>query len=190
MLTQFTYNANHGMTLLEANFTVGASGAVSLLKGAGVASITKVATGVYKVQLMKAHTRHLGTSLNFYSAPGSSVAVTALATGSVYQILTVGTTTQAQWVAAGVPASVTAAPGVTFVALGTTTGTGTAAVPASSGLSEAEIIGDPNTTCNTSTAPYLMFQTLAAGTPTSPTQGTVITLQMWWRSASVKGPGE
>lgn len=54
--------------------------------------------------------------------PVTSVAATALVAGTVYTITAAGTTTLAQWQAAGAPGSTV---GLTFVATGNTVGTGT-----------------------------------------------------------------
>jgi hypothetical protein len=80
---------------------------------------------------------------------GSSllVASAGLTAGLVYVITTVGTTTQAAWEGLGVPAGVTAAPGVAFVALATSAlGTGAVQVPVTGGTAILSVtpVGDPS----------------------------------------------
>lgn len=74
-----------------------------------------------------------------------SSAVAGLATGFTFA-LTVSDTNLQDWVAVGVPAGVTPAVGVSFIAKATGAGgsTGTVKVPGTSGISDVEIIGDPN----------------------------------------------
>jgi|SRR5271165_2796457 len=72
-------------------------------------------------------------------APASGIAInistaSSLVVGNPYVITSVGTTTQTQWQAIGLNASITAAPGVAFIATApignTTQGTGTGVVNA------------------------------------------------------------
>lgn len=81
---------------------------------------------------------------------GSSllVASAGLSVGTVYVITVLGTTSAAQWLALGVPAGVTAALGIAFVALATSaTGTGAVQVPKTGGTAIVSInpVGDPST---------------------------------------------
>jgi hypothetical protein len=80
---------------------------------------------------------------------GSSllVASAGLSVGTVYVITTLGTTSQAQWEVLGVPAGVTAALGLAFVAAATScTGTGAVQVPKTGGAAILAIqpVGDPS----------------------------------------------
>lgn len=65
-----------------------------------------------------------------------------------YVITALGTSTQANWQAVGLPANITAAVGVSFFATvtggGTGTGTVQAAATAGSGIDHIEVVGDPN----------------------------------------------
>ena len=93
-------------------------------------------------------------SLSFTATPPASgasllVASAGLTVGRVYTITILGTTSAAQWLALGVPAGVTAALGVTFVAKATSaTGTGAVQVPATAGSAIVSIqpLGDPSAT--------------------------------------------
>ena len=74
------------------------------------------------------------------------VASAGLSVGTVYVITVLGNTSQAQWEVLGVPAGVTAALGLAFVAIATScTGTGAVQVPATAGAAVVSIqpIGDP-----------------------------------------------
>lgn len=73
---------------------------------------------------------------------------TGVTAGLVYVIVSLGTTTTAQWNKLGVPVNITPAVGVSFIAPVTTTATGTGVieVPKStgSGIDHIEVIGDSN----------------------------------------------
>lgn len=114
---------------------------------------------------------------------GSDVKIdnSALTVGQVYVITTLGNATAAKWLAIGVPAGVTPAVGVAFVAL-TNGGAGNTLtskvqLPSSSGISSVEVLGLPSTMINQSMAStyggawmYLAFRSLSAsGTISAPT---------------------
>ena len=120
----------------------------------------------------------------------------SLTVGAPYVITSLGTTTQAQWVAAGLQANMTAAVGVSFIAAATSgSGTGTVQAPApgGSGIDHIEVVGDPN--LMNSSGPYQLGSTVAQtppgkgmmfilqcysnGVPTSPKDGTVIGLNFY-----------
>jgi hypothetical protein len=85
-----------------------------------------------------------GTNIN---VDASDAALTA---GDAYVIVSLGTSTAADWVTLGVPIGITPAVGVAFIAAATGAGTGTGKVqlPAAAGanLYNIQPIGDPNTT--------------------------------------------
>lgn len=73
-----------------------------------------------------------------------------LVVGQAYVITTLGNATAAQWLAVGVPAGVTPAVGVSFIAIATGSGSANTStsrmqLPTSSGISAVEVVGDPNT---------------------------------------------
>lgn len=130
-----------------------------------------------------------GTQISI--STGSSLTV-----GAPYVITSLGTTTQAQWVAAGLSIKVTAAVGVSFIAAATSgSGTGTVQAPlvGGSGIDHIEVIGDANLMNNQNayqlgTTPVqeqpgrgMMFilQCYSNGVPTSPVNGTVIGLNFY-----------
>lgn len=138
------------------------------------------AAGYVLVQLADNFSRFYGFSHSFHhSLSGSSLAVdasdAALTVGGAYVIVTLGTTTLADWRALGVPAGVTPAIGVFFVALATGAGTGSGTVnaPATSGskIVAVEPVGNPNSELgpvpvggSPNVGAWLLLQCLAATT--------------------------
>lgn len=136
-------------------------------------------------------------------SPLGSTGTTSVTTGSVYAITTLGTTTAAQWLAAGLPAGFTPAVGASFVAIktGAIGGTGTVGVPGIPTNQVLSVIGDPNATIanlniasNSGAQLLLQFNsptnssttTLA---PASPTDGTVVAMCFRFDGSSVTVDG-
>lgn len=87
------------------------------------------------------------TSVPPQSGSSLLVASAGLSVGTVYVITILGTTSQAQWEVLGVPAGLTAALGLAFVALATScTGTGAVQVPKTGGTAILSInpVGNPD----------------------------------------------
>ncbi len=127
---------------IDAQIAIGASGAPAALtssNAAGIKAITRLAAGIYEIQLQDNYARLLELDVNF-SAPvsGGNVTAGSFSTGVAYQITALGNT---NFHLVGVPSDVTPAVGVVFVATGAGTGTGTAKILASSGISSCEQIG-------------------------------------------------
>lgn len=108
------------------------------------------AAGYIYVQLQDNYNKYLFGGASF-GAPISGTPInvtTGVTAGLAYSIVTLGTTTDAQWHVLGVPANITPAVGVSFIAPKTTTatGTGTIEVPATaaSNIDHIEVIGSPN----------------------------------------------
>lgn len=166
---QFTYNPHNKATVLDCNFIVDETngnglGIRSLDQGGRIASVymhtsatpaasnPQPAEGYIVVNLQDNYNAYLGGYSGFVaplsgtpiSISGSSV----LTVGAVYIIASLGTSTQANWVAVGVPANIQAAVGVSFIATVTGSGTGTGVVeaPAAAGsnIDHIEVIGDAN----------------------------------------------
>lgn len=130
------------------------------LKGPGIASIymnstapiagNNVGQGYMQINLQDNYNRYLGGFTGCVSpVTGSAISISGssvLTLGTPYVITSLGTTTQAQWVAAGLPIGVTAAVGVSFCAAITGGGGGTGQVKAvaNSGVDCVEVVGDPN----------------------------------------------
>lgn len=163
---------NHLMPVrLDAIASIsGSAGAPSIASGdgLGISSITRMAEGQYRVRLQDNFAKLLGLTVTMQSpVTGSSVPAGSLVPGTVYQITSLGTTTQAQWVTAGVPSGITAAVGVTFKAAATSSGNGAAKALGNSGIACAEIMGDNinmlnSQPYNSNLGGYVDFQTLDA----------------------------
>jgi hypothetical protein len=192
------------VVLLEGNCVIasGVSGKTQSLKGSGIKAVTNVATGMYKVQLVDAFNRFLACGAGFVSSlSATTTALASASPGAVVVITVLGNATAANWVAAGVPASVTPAVGVAFVAsagIGSVTGT-TAKVglPADSGIASVEIVGNANLTINNAADPHFFIMCLAATSssdttliPADPVDGCVLGFSLMLRNSSVKGAGE
>jgi hypothetical protein len=148
---------------LACSFTVAATNGLGItgLTGGGIANVfmhtsTTPAVGNYAVtnpnpvsglilvQLQNQFSRLLSVQSSVQS-PVTGGALTSVTTGNVYTIVTVGTTTAAQFVAKGLPAGVTPAAGQTFLASasGALGGTGTVKIAGVSGIAQIEVAGSP-----------------------------------------------
>lgn len=130
---------------LDAVYDIGSSGAPTIRSGTGkgITGLTRLAAGQYRLQLDDNYNQLFSFQASLKSpVTGSGIAATALTPGLVYQIVTLGTTTQANWVTAGLPVGITAAVGVTFKCAATSSGNGTAKLLGTSGVSCVELLGD------------------------------------------------
>lgn len=134
------------------------------------------AVGFALIQFKNNFNVYLGGFSGFVS-PLSGSPVTSTTAGGAYVIVSLGTTTLAQWQAAGVPAGLVPSVGMSFIAIATGAigGTGAVEVPGVSGNISVEVVGDPNQSiANSSIAAnagaYLLIQFLA------PTSSSVTTL--------------
>lgn len=139
-------------------------------------------------------------TLTFVSGTGSSTAlnysaaVAGLATGFTFA-QTVSDTNLADWQGVGLPKGLTPTVGQSFVASSTGAGgsTGTVIAPGISGVSEVEVIGDPNTSVgpamlagNSTQGSWILVQFLAATSasvttriPTAPNNGSVVGMSFY-----------
>lgn len=140
-LSTKTFNWHAYGVQMDAQVTIGATGAPTLVTSSaassiptsrGITSITRLTTGTYRVQLDDNYSQFMAMDA-FFTAPvtGSDINVDSttagLTAGTIYQITSVGTsTTAANWVTLGLPAGVTAAVGQVFKAATTGTGSNTA----------------------------------------------------------------
>jgi hypothetical protein len=137
------------------------------------------------------------------SGTSISVSGTAVLTlNAPYVITAVGTTTQAQWVAAGLNSGVMAAVGVSFIAAvtGGVTGTGTVQAPSLSGIQAIELIGNPSTYFSNDLpgqGSQVIAQFLGATSagvttliPTAPATGSLISIVLYLSDSSVTVAGE
>lgn len=135
---------------------------------------------------------------------GSDVKIdnSALTVGKPYTITTLGNASAAKWASIGVPAGVTPAVGVSFIAK-TNGGTGNvltsmvqATATAGSGIDHIEMVpassGDisPVPSLNQGYGAQFILQCYAAGAKTQPADGTVIHLEMYLSDSSVSVQGE
>ncbi len=115
-------------------------------------------------------------------SPLSGTPLTSTTLGLVYVIVSLGTTTTAQWNAAGVPAGITPAVGLAFVAkaTGSIGGTGSVEVPATagSGITNYEVQGNTDLSVNSSIAAnageWVIVNAYASGVLTAPASGSTI----------------
>lgn len=161
------------------------------------------ASGTIVVQLQDNYNRSFsGFNAIISPASGASllVASAGLTVGVAYIITILGTTTTAQWNALGVPAGVTPAVGVSFIAKATSaTGTGAVQITAAagSGVASIETVGDPNLsiapspTANQGFGSQIILQCRDyAGAIVAPAAGTVISLSFYLSNSSVTVMGE
>ena len=176
-------------------------------------------SGVIMVQFADNYQRYYGGFDGFVSpVSGSALAVDAtnLTPGNLYTIVSVGTSTAADWLALGVQPGVTPAVGVSFIALvsGAGSGSGSVEAPAAAGsaINHIEAVGDANKTIgpipvggspNVGGFIYLAcFQksfTYNSGTPASstvqnaiaaPANNSVISLSFYMNQSNVVVAGE
>jgi hypothetical protein len=209
--------------LVDCNFVVDSTNGNGLgirnLKGQGIKNIfmntsatpgsnngylnPNPAAGYILVQFADNFNRYYGGFSGFVSpVSGTPILVTTGVTaGLAYTIVSVGTTTTAQWQSLGLPAGVTPAVGATFIApaTATTTGTGAIEVPLSThaGVQTMTVIGDPNTTISPipmGSTPYvggwLTAACLNANALTAPADGSVIGMAFYMSQSSVVVLGE
>lgn len=99
------------------------------------------------------YNRYYGGFSGFVSQLSGSSLTSGLTAGNPYVIVSVGSSTVAQWNAAGLPVGITPAVGAAFIATATSiAGGGAVQAPLNSGVSSVEVVGDPNQTIISSTA--------------------------------------
>lgn len=144
------------------------------------------------VQMNNNYNYYLGGSIGFV-APVSGTPLTSTTAHLAYIIVSLGTTTLAQWQAAGVPAGVTPAVGVSFIAIATGAigGTGAVEVPATagSGITNVEVLGDAHLSDTSSIAQYggmwVLSRAYASGVATAPANGSVCGMLLTFDASSV-----
>lgn len=228
--TQFFRTLHKYPVLLDCSFTVDADDAGGLgitgLKGPGVANVfmhtsatpgvgnngvtnPNPAAGTILVQLQDNYNKFFTSTFSIESPLGTPVKVDAsdanLTAGVAYTITTVGSATAADWAALGLPAGITPAVGVSFVAIATGAGTSSTTyvaptAAAGSNIFSLEIVGDPNTTIapnrlTQSTGSQIILQcrndsSSDAPAIATPADGTVISLALLLSNSSVVIAGE
>lgn len=196
-----------GITSLKGPMIANVFMHTSATPGVGNNSITNPnpADGVIVVQLQDNFNRYLsGAHAVISPASGSDVKIdnSAMTAGVAYTITTLGNATAAKWLAIGVPAGVTPAVGVSFIAA-STGGAGNALTSrvqtsVTSGLMTIEQIGNaqagalaPNPTINQGFGGQLIFQCYdKTGALAAPVDGSIISLQLLLSDSSILIAGE
>ena len=148
--------------------------------------------GYILAQMKNNFNYYLGGTAGFVS-PVSGTPLTSVTAGLVYVIVSLGTTTLAQWQAKGVPAGETPAVGLAFVATATGAigGTGAVEVPATagSGITNVEVFGDSKLSNTSSIAQYsgmrIMSVCFKNGVITAPADGSVCSMTFEFDASSV-----
>lgn len=163
---------------IDMRVVFGAAGAPTLINDnrGQIASITRLTNGIFQIQLSDNFNRINNITSSFESPlSGAIVAGGSLVVGNIYQILTLGSTTPAQWLAAGLPGNLVPTIGQVFKAATVGTGTGTVQSMGVSGINDVEVLGLSATMVNPNPAVglggFIIIQTLA---PTSPSVTTQI----------------
>jgi len=204
MFTEYAFTFNKNFVIIEGQFTVDSSQTTdtnnykcSSVTGSGIKYVSNQAAGVYKITLTDRYFKFLGFDASLSGILGTQVAIASAVNGTPYVIKTIGTSAQADWVLAGMPAGVTAAVGVPFTAVTAasgSTGTGYVAPIITNAVTDVRIYGIPDTTINPAvgTDPYLYIQTLSATNSstttqiaTAPTDGTVVRFRLMVRNSNL-----
>ena len=166
---QMTYTPHNKATMLDCNFVVdhtnGNGFGIRSLKDSGrilnvfmntsatpgTAASGAVnpnpAAGVIVLTLQDNYARYLAGSAAFAAPLSGSSITSGLTVGNPYVIVSLGSSTQAQWVAAGLSPNIVAAVGVSFIAAATSVaGGGAVQAPATNGagIDHIEVLGDSN----------------------------------------------
>ncbi len=160
------------------------------------------AVGYAMVQFSNNFNRYIGGFSGNVATPAST-STTSTTAGNPYVIITLGTTTLAQWNAAGLPAGLTPTVGQAFIATATGAigGTGTVGIPGAQTISGITIFGNPNTTIANSNisknnGAIAIVQFLAATSssvttliPTAPANNTTVGMMFRFNGSSVTVDG-
>lgn len=215
--------SHHTMpVLLDCNFVVDSTNTNGLgirnLKGPAITAVYMHTTatpaagspnpgaGTILVRVSDPYNRYFtGFDARISPTSGTPVKIdnAALTAGVAYIISTLGNSTAAQWHAVGVPAGVTPAVGVSFIAASTGPGANTStsrvmtAAAAGSGVATIETVGDPTLSSNPSPsanqgygAQFIFQYRNYAGTITAPADGTTIALAFYLSNSSLQMQGE
>lgn len=205
---------------IDLNFVVDASDPLGItsLKGPGVEAVYMATSdtpatgnpdpgaGIIVIQLQDNYSRLFGMTTSIQSPEsGSDVKIdnSAMTAGEAYVITTVGNATAAKWRAIGVPAGVTPAIGVSFIAAtnggagNTLTSRVQTAAAAGSTVASIEITGDPNQTINPAPSANQGFGAQIilqcrdiANADVAPVDGTTIQVTLYLSNSSITIQGE
>lgn len=210
------YSMHKEPVLLDCNFVVDSSNGNGLgirsLKGPAIKAVfmhtsatpdalnPNPAAGTIVVQLADNYNRSF-SGFNAIVSPVSGSALTSVAAGLAYIIVSLGTATPAQFQAAGVPVGITPAIGVAFIAKISGSIGGSAAVEvtaaAGSGIASIETVGNPNLSIapNPLSSPNTGAQLILQcrdfnGALAAPANGSVISLAFYLSNSSITVQGE
>jgi hypothetical protein len=155
------------------------------------------ASGFALIQFKQNFNIYLGGFSGFVS-PVSGSPLTSVTQHAAYIIVSLGTTTLAQWQAVGVPAGLTPSVGMSFIATATQAigGTGAVEVPSVSGITSVEVVGDPNQSISNASiaangGAYVLVQFLAATSSsvttlvaTAPANNSVVGMSFYFDQSS------
>lgn len=150
------------------------------------------AAGYALIQFNNNFNFYLGGFSGFVS-PVSGTPLTSTTAGLAYIIVSLGTTTLAQWQAKGLPPGLTPTVGQSFIATATGAigGTGAVEVPSVSGIVTSEVVGDPNQSIANSNisqngGAYLLVQFLnSSDALAAPANGSVCGMSAFFDRSSV-----
>lgn len=199
----FPQNKTFGFHLLPArirgSITIGSTGAVSSFSAPGVNTITRMGTGVYRIQLQDNYASflHANFSMIGQSVTGSDLDPNTGAVGTLYEITIIGTT---NWVTAGIPSGITPAVGQVFaLAAAPTAGTGRVKVSVRSNITDIQLAGNPNSgfmnkqPFQAGSGGYVTICTLAPTSssvtteiPADPTSGDIVLFDILCNSSQVQ----
>lgn len=214
-LSQKMYSMRGMPVLIDCSFTVDATDpdGITGLQGPLVDSILMnsshatptqtIAAGYIQVRLQNGFNQVLGIMKPCIQSAnsGSDVKIdnSAMTAGRAYVITTLGNATAAKWHQIGVPAGVTPAVGVSFIAAsnggsGNTLTSRVQLVISSSNVASIEVVGDPNQSVNPSPsanqgygAQIILVCRDYAGAIVAPSAGDVISLQILMNNSSISG---
>lgn len=203
---QFLYSKVPKLTVRYGSVTIGGSGSVATSSSGtgGLASVTRLGTGVYQLKFQDNFYAYVKSEFNWQSGTtGANVGDGTFVASTMYQIVTVGNT---DWGGLGLPAGYGTAAGMVFIASGTGDGakTGVAKAISTAGNNSIKVsVVAPNAfltntlpNINTGTAgagSSIIIQTFgASGTdtmvmaPADPTAGAVLNFAVTFRDSSAQ----
>lgn len=187
------YNFHVMPVKVDMQIAIGASGAPTLSGAPGVQSVTRLAAGIYQIQLKdNYYSLQLMEAKLIDAVSGSAIDPNAGVTGSIYEIQSVGNT---NFASAGLPSSITAAVGARYVQTATpASGTGTVKLVAVTGATSIGLASNLQNSNNPSAGSamagtngaIILIRTAVAGTATDPVQGAVMQVSLDLNNSSVQ----
>ena len=196
VLVSCTFTVDSTAPAGVTNLTGGTVQAVYMNSSAPSSANPNPVAGVIQIRLQDNYSKLLGVSA-MVQEPPSGTPLTSVSLGVPYLITSVGTTTLAQWQAKGLPAGVTPAVGVMFIATaaGALGGTGEVQTGLDVQAPEISLAGVANANLQRSNSmvnggAILTLITRAAGSVTALRDGTVVRVNMLLSNSSVQVQGQ